>query len=31
MQDHLPKDWLAAELQDTLDEDFELELEDAVL
>ncbi|HRM76406.1 MAG TPA: polyphosphate kinase 2, partial [Paracoccus sp. (in: a-proteobacteria)] len=31
MQDHAPKDWLEAELQDTLDEDYELELEDAVL
>ena len=26
-----PKNWLDAELQDTLDEDYELELEDAVL
>lgn len=26
-----PKDWLEAELQDTLDEDIEIELEDAVL
>ena len=26
-----PKDWLEAELQDTLDEDVEIELEDAVL
>lgn len=26
-----PQDWLEAELQDTLDEDYELELEDAVL
>ncbi|MDO5706954.1 MAG: polyphosphate kinase 2, partial [Paracoccus sp. (in: a-proteobacteria)] len=26
-----PKDWLDAELQDTLDEDYEIELEDAVL
>ena len=25
------KDWLDAELQDTLDEDYEIELEDAVL
>ncbi|RCW77999.1 polyphosphate kinase 2 [Paracoccus lutimaris] len=31
MQDQMPKDWLEAELQDTLDEDYELELEDAVL
>ena len=30
MQDS-PKDWLEAELQDTLDEDIEIELEDAVL
>ncbi|MDO5657243.1 MAG: polyphosphate kinase 2 [Paracoccus sp. (in: a-proteobacteria)] len=30
MQDD-PKDWLQAELQDTLDEDFEIELEDAIL
>ncbi|MBK4215865.1 polyphosphate kinase 2 [Paracoccus caeni] len=27
----MPKDWLEAELQDTLDEDVEIELEDAVL
>ena len=26
-----PKDWLEAELQETLDEDYEIELEDAVL
>ncbi|MDO5632152.1 MAG: polyphosphate kinase 2 [Paracoccus sp. (in: a-proteobacteria)] len=26
-----PRDWLDAELQDTLDEDYEIELEDAVL
>ena len=26
-----PKDWLEAELQDTLDEDIEIELEDAIL
>ncbi len=26
-----PHDWLEAELQDTLDEDYELELEDAIL
>ncbi|SNR65516.1 polyphosphate kinase 2 [Paracoccus sediminis] len=26
-----PKDWLEAELQETLDEDYEMELEDAVL
>lgn len=26
-----PKDWLETELQDTLDEDFEIEMEDAVL
>ena len=31
MQDQTPKDWLEAELQDTLDEDYEIELEDAVL
>ena len=31
MQDKMPKDWLEAELQDTLDEDYELELEDAIL
>ena len=31
MQDQTPKDWLEAELQDTLDEDFEIEMEDAVL
>ena len=31
MQDDPPKDWLEAELQDTLDEDYEIELEDAVL
>ncbi|MFV0386952.1 MAG: polyphosphate kinase 2, partial [Paracoccus sp. (in: a-proteobacteria)] len=31
MMDHEPKDWLEAELQDTLDEDFEIELEDAIL
>ena len=31
MQDDIPKDWLEAELQDTLDEDYEIELEDAVL
>ncbi len=28
---HLENDWLVAELQDTLDEDYELELEDALL
>ena len=27
----LEKDWLEAELEDTFDEDFELELEDALL
>ena len=31
MQDDKRRDWLDAELQDTLDEDYELELEDAVL
>ncbi len=31
MQDEAPKDWLEAELSNTLDEDYELELEDAVL
>lgn len=31
MQDQAPKDWLEAELQDTLDEDYEIELEDAIL
>ncbi|MDT1063333.1 polyphosphate kinase 2 [Paracoccus sp. CPCC 101403] len=31
MQDHVQKEWLDAELQDTLDEDIEIELEDAVL
>ncbi|MFC3530280.1 polyphosphate kinase 2 [Paracoccus mangrovi] len=31
MQDRPPKDWLEEELQDTLDEDYEIELEDAVL
>lgn len=31
MQDQTPKDWLEAELQDTLDEDVEIEMEDAVL
>jgi len=31
MQDDVRNDWLEAELQDELDEDFEIELEDAVL
>ncbi|WP_134682295.1 polyphosphate kinase 2 [Paracoccus ravus] len=31
MRDNMNSDWLRAELQDTLDEDFEIELEDAVL
>ncbi|MTH78887.1 polyphosphate kinase 2 [Paracoccus aestuariivivens] len=31
MQDETPTDWLRAELQDTLDEDYEIELEDAAL
>ncbi|WP_347266490.1 polyphosphate kinase 2 [Paracoccus sp. (in: a-proteobacteria)] len=31
MQDDPRKDWLESELQDTLDEDYEIELEDAVL
>ncbi|KGJ02432.1 polyphosphate kinase 2, PA0141 family [Paracoccus halophilus] len=31
MQKEAPQDWLDAELQDTLDEDYEIELEDAVL
>ena len=31
MQDRPPKDWLEEELLDTLDEDYEIELEDAVL
>ncbi|MTH64795.1 polyphosphate kinase 2 [Paracoccus shanxieyensis] len=31
MQDQGPKNWLEAELEDTLDEDYEIELEDAVL
>ncbi|MBD9529760.1 MULTISPECIES: polyphosphate kinase 2 [Paracoccus] len=31
MKDESPNDWLRAELQDTLDEDYEIELEDAVL
>ncbi|MFC3569007.1 polyphosphate kinase 2 [Paracoccus sp. TOH] len=31
MQDQTPNDWLEAELQDTLDEDVEIEMEDAVL
>ena len=26
MQDKMPKDWLEAELQDTLEEDYEIEL-----
>lgn len=29
--DNKPQDWLEAELQDTLDEDYELELEDVIL
>ncbi|MTH33799.1 polyphosphate kinase 2 [Paracoccus limosus] len=31
MQDGAPQDWLRSELDNTLDEDFELELEDAAL
>ena len=31
MQDQGPKNWLEAELEDTLDENYEIELEDAVL
>ncbi|SMO51789.1 polyphosphate kinase 2 [Paracoccus laeviglucosivorans] len=31
MQDEAPKSWLEAELEDTLDEDIEIELEDSIL
>ena len=30
-QPHQTKDWLEVELEDTLDEDYEIELEDAIL
>ncbi|UXU74581.1 MULTISPECIES: polyphosphate kinase 2 [unclassified Paracoccus (in: a-proteobacteria)] len=31
MRDETPNDWLEAELENTLDEDYEIELEDAIL